>query len=344
MKKVAILGAGSIARTMAQTLNGMKGEVIAYAIAARDADRAEAFRKEFGFEKAYGSYEEMLADPEVDLVYIALPHSHHHQWTLAALQAGKHVLCEKAFAANAVQAGEMIRLAEEKGLLLTEAIWTRYMPSRKMIDDLIGSGTIGRVRTVTANLGYPISHVERMKRPELAGGALLDLSVYVLNFASMVLGDGIHRLRASCVKTETGVDGQDNFFIEYEKGAKTPSGQIPEEGAMASLFTTMFGPTNRMGVIIGDKGFIEVENINNPQKITVFEQDGYGKKALKTLDVPAQITGYEYEVRAAVKAIEEGAIECPQMPHEEILEIMRQMDEARRQFKIRFPFEPDGHL
>lgn len=327
MLRFAILGAGSIARTMADTVNGMKGEIEPYAIAARDKDRAEAFRKQYGFAVSYGSYEEMLADPKVDLVYIAVPHSHHHQWTLAALNAGKNVLCEKSFAANEAQAREMIELAEKKHLLLTEAIWTRYQPSRKIIDDAVKGGIIGEVHTVSANLGYLISQVERMQRPELAGGSLLDLSVYVLNFASMVLGDSIRKLTATCVKTDTGVDGQDTFCLEYENGA------------MASLFTTMYVPTNRMGLICGEKGFIEVENINNPQKITAFRQEGYGKTEIASWNVPKQITGYEYEVRASIKAIEEGRIECPQMPHSETLEIMRQMDEARKQFGIVFPFE-----
>ena len=266
---------------------------------------------------SYGSYEEMLADPKVDLVYIAVPHSHHHRWTLAALSAGKNVLCEKSFAASEAQSREMIELAEKKQLLLTEAIWTRYQPSRKIIDEAVKSGIIGNIRTVSANLGYPISHVERMQRPELAGGSLLDLSVYVLNFASMVLGDSIRKLTATCVKTDTGVDGQDNFCLEYEK----------------------YVPTNRMGLICGDKGFIEVENINNPQKITAFRQKGSGKTEIASWNVPKQITGYEYEVRASIKAIEEGRIECPEMPHSETLEIMRQMDEARKQFGIVFPFE-----
>ena len=327
MLRFAILGAGSIARTMAKTLNGMRDEIEPYAIAARDKDRAEAFRKEYGFTVSYGSYEDMLNDPKVDLVYIAVPHSHHCQWTIAALNTGKNVLCEKSFAANESQAREMIELAEKKKLLLTEAIWPRYMPSRKIIDDAIASGIIGKVHTVTANLGYPLSHIERMIRPELAGGSLLDLSVYVLNFASMVLRDNIRKLTASCTKTETGVDAQENFFIEYENGA------------MSSLFATMYAETNRMGVICGDKGFIEVENVNNPQKVTAFRLEGYGKVQIGSWPIPQQITGYEYEVRSAIKAIEEGRIECPEMPHSETLTLMRQMDEARKQFGVVFPFE-----
>ncbi|MCI6699549.1 MAG: Gfo/Idh/MocA family oxidoreductase [Lachnospiraceae bacterium] len=325
---MAILGAGGIAHTMAGTIIHMKGEVNAYAIASRDAAKAEKFQQQYGFEKAYGSYEEMIEDNKVDLVYIATPHSQHYQWTMRALEAGKNVLCEKAFAANEQQAKEMIDFAEKKHLLLTEAIWTRYMPSRQLIREAIDSGIIGKVHTITANLGYDIDNVPRMILPELAGGALLDLSVYPINFVSMVMGDDIRRLTATCVKTETGVDGQDNFCIEYA------------DGSMASLFTSMYCQTNRMGVISGEDGFIEVENINNPKKITAFRHGGKcDKTEIRTWGVPEQISGYEYEVRSTIKAIEERRIECPEMPHSETLEIMRQMDCARKQFGIVFPFE-----
>lgn len=327
MRNFAILGAGAIAGTMAEAVNGMKGEVNAYAVAARDKDRAEQFASKYGFEKAYGSYEEMLADPKVDLVYIAVPHSHHHQWTMACLNAGKHVLCEKAFAVNEAQAKEMIDLARQKGLLVTEAIWTRYQPARKLIDDLIAEGVIGKPETVSANLDYFITHKERLVKPELAGGALLDVGVYTLNFASMVMGNDIKRIVASCVKYESGVDAKDNIFIEYN------------DGRMASLYASMTDDANRTGCISGPKGYIEVSNINNPQEIRVYELEGYGSRLIRKVPVPEQINGYEYEVRAALKAIEEGKTECPDMPHEETLEIMRQMDECRRQFGLVYPGE-----
>ena len=186
--KIGILGAGGIAVQMAKTVAGMK-DVENYAVAARSLERAQAFAEKYGFSKAYGSYEEMLADPLVDLVYIATPHSHHYLHAKMCLEAGKNVLCEKAFTVNADQARKLFALAKEKNLLITEAIWTRYMPSRKMIDDIISSGVIGEVTAVTANLNYAISEVERIRKPELAGGALLDVGVYTINFASMVLGD-----------------------------------------------------------------------------------------------------------------------------------------------------------
>lgn len=324
--KMAILGAGGIASTMANTIRHLE-EVECYAIGSRNIDKAKAFAAEYGFEKAYGSYEELLDDPAVELVYIALPHSHHHEWTIKALNAGKHVLCEKAFAVNETQAREMIELAEKKGLLLTEAIWTRYMPSRDIITRIIEKGTIGRVRTVSANLGYKIDMNDRLVNPELAGGALLDLTVYPLNFASMVWGDDIRRISASCVKTNTGVDGQDTVMIEYQ------------DDRMASLFTTIYTLTNRMGLICGTEGYIEVQNINNPEQIRVYSPDRNGPALTECIDVPKQITGYEYEVLSSIKAIREGRTECPEMPHSQTIQIMCQMDEIRRQFGIVYPFE-----
>lgn len=324
--KMGILGAGGIAVKMAYTVSKMQG-VENYAIASRDLNKAKAFAKEHCVQKAYGSYEEMLNDKEVDLVYIAVPHSHHHQWTIAALNAGKHVLCEKAFAANTKQAKEMIELAESKGILLAEAIWTRYMPSCKMLKEIIESGTIGEVMTVSANLGYRIDMNERVIKPELAGGALLDLTVYTLNFASMVFGDKIKKITASCVMTDTGVDGQDTVMIEY------PGGK------MATLFTSIYALTNRMGLVCGTEGFIEVENINNPEQIRIYSSKGNLPKLEKVLEIPEQITGFEYQVMSCKKAIEEGSSECPEMPHEQILRIMNQMDEIREQYGIVFPFE-----
>ena len=223
--RMGYLGAGNISGQMAATVARM-GEVENYAVAARDPERAREFAGRWGFSRAYGSYEELLADPDVDLVYVALPHSHHHRWTIAALEAGHHVLCEKAFAANERQARDMVACARERGLLLAEAIWTRYMPSRKMIDEIVSSGEIGEVTTVAANLGYRVDGSPRMSDPALAGGALLDLTVYPLNFASMVLGNGIRRIVASMVPAATGVDGQDNVNLQWKHAAVL--GQLDE--------------------------------------------------------------------------------------------------------------------
>ena len=203
--KLAILGPGGIARSMATAAKGLP-EVELYAVGSRTYEKAKAFAEEWGFEKAYGSYEEMLSDPQVELVYVATPHSHHYQYAKMCLEHGKHVLVEKAFTVNAVQAEELIRMSEEKGLLLAEAIWTRYMPSRKMIDDLVESGVIGKVTSLTANLGYVLPHVERLQEPSLAGGALLDLGVYPINFALMVFHGQVEKVTSTAVMSPKGID------------------------------------------------------------------------------------------------------------------------------------------
>ena len=176
-KKVAIMGTGNIARTMARTIKRMKN-VKCYAVASRDMDRAQAFAKEFGVKRAYGSYEEMVADDGIDLVYVATPHSHHKEHTMLCLNYNRAVLCEKAFAVNTKEAEDMIRLAKEKNILLEEAMWVRYMPMSFTLKEIIDSDVIGKITGLTANLGYSLMQVERLIRPELAGGALLDLAPY----------------------------------------------------------------------------------------------------------------------------------------------------------------------
>lgn len=324
--RVGFLGAGNISSQMAATIAQMD-DVENFAVAARDIDRARAFAAQWGFARAYDSYDELLADPDVELVYVALPHSHHHDWTLKAIDAGHHVLCEKAFAANEQQAREMIEAARKRGVLLAEAIWTRYMPSRTIIDNLLAAGAIGDVVTVDANLGYKVDMNRRMTDPALAGGALLDLTVYPLNFASMVLGDDIERIDAHMVPIATGVDGQDSVTLTYA------------DGRMATMFTTMHTMTDRRGLICGTNGFICVENINNPQRIDVYDADGLTCSLRESIEVPPQISGYEYELISCKRAIEKGCIECPEMPHDETLAIMRLLDQIRAQFDIVFPFE-----
>ena len=321
--KIGIIGAGGIAAQMATTLQPLKGAEC-YAIASRDIKRSQAFADKYGFERAYGSYADMLSDPSVELVYIATPHSHHYDHIKMCLNHGKHVLCEKAFCANAKQAEEVMLMAEDRGLLLTEAIWTRYMPMRGIIDKVLKSGIIGNPTSLSANLGYPLMNKSRLVRPELAGGALLDLGVYVLNFASMVFGNELDSLAANCVKLDTGVDAQENIMLTYK------------DGKMASLYVTMLAQTDRRGLINGTNGYIEIENINNYEMVRVYNLE---RKVVAEYTAPTQITGYEYEVMSAMKAIREGRIECPEMPHIETLQMMQLMDSIRAAWGIEFPFE-----
>lgn len=327
MIRIAILGAGRIAGTMAATLRDMKEKnqrYCCYAVAAREGKRAEAFAGKYGFEKAYGSYEEMLSDENVDLVYIATPHSHHFTHIKMCLEHGKHVLCEKAFTVNAEQAREVIAIAEERHLLLAEAIWTRYMPMRDTVSEVLESGVIGRPFMLTANLCYRITNKERIVRPELAGGALLDVGIYPLNFAVMAFGNNITGVESSVQMLETGVDAQENITLKYT------------DGRMAALTASACGISDRKGMIYGEEGFLEVENINNPQSATIYNKN---YRAVKTILCPPQVSGYEYEVLGCLDAIEAGKTECEKMSHSEIIRMMELMDEIRGQWGLVYPCE-----
>ena len=202
--RVGIIGAGWIAEKAAITLNGLV-DCEAYAIASRSKEKAEAFAETWKMRKAYGSYSELIADPSVDLVYVATPHSHHYDVTREALLADKPCLVEKAFMANYRQAKEIVDLARERKVFLAEAIWTRYQPVVKMMRDLINS-RIGIPRLVTATLGYSMGDKPRIMRPDLCGGALLDLGVYALNFVRMFFDADIVSITSQCVKSQTGMD------------------------------------------------------------------------------------------------------------------------------------------
>ncbi len=320
-RKIGILGAGSIARKMAWTLMEMDGYECC-AIASRSKERAEAFAAEFRISRAYGSYEELLNDPDVELVYIATPHSHHFQHAKLCIEHGKPVLCEKAFTANAREAEEIIRLAEERGIFIAEAIWTRYMPLSLQIADLVRNGAIGNPHTLSANLCYPISEKERVKQPELGGGALLDIGIYALNFTAMVFGDGIERTVSACTKNEEGVDAQESI-TQFFRGNR-----------MAVLYSSIYPRSDRKGIISGDGGHIIVENINNPEIARVYNLD---YQLVAEYPAPKQISGFEYQVAACFDAMDKGLLETPFMPHKETLRIMRMMDEFRREWGVVFP-------
>ena len=321
--KIGILGAGGIAGVLAETMNKMP-EVECYGVASRSLAKAQAFVKEHGFQKAFGSYEEMMEDSEVELVYIATPHSHHYQHMKMCLEAGKHVLCEKAFTVNARQAEEIFTLAKEKNLLVTEAIWTRYMPSRKMINELLEEKMIGDVRKLTANLDYYICEKDRIMKPELAGGALLDVGVYPLNFACMSFGDQISDIQSAVQMTDTGVDGENVMTLFYE------------DGRVAVLTSGIYGLSDRQGIFYGSKGYMVVDNVNNPIGIKVYNKD---RELIKDIPVPEQISGYEYEILETIDCIKNGKLECSSMPHEDTIKIMKLMDGLRKEWGLQYPDE-----
>lgn len=234
--KVGIIGAGWIADKMALTLSNLQssstvsalqktmgvmdtGEQLEkYAIAARNIERARDFAEKMGFQKAYGSYQELVEDNEVELVYIATPHSHHLKHALLAINAGKHVLVEKAFTANTREALELLDAAKRKGVFCMEAVWTRCMPLSHKVSELLKNDAIGQPEVLYASLCYDNEDKERIQRPELCGGALLDLGVYSINFARMYFGNGNSSMHSACVKGKSGVDLSETITMLWNDG------------------------------------------------------------------------------------------------------------------------------
>lgn len=320
--RVGIIGAGWIAEKAAITLDGL-ANCEAYAIASRSKEKAEAFAEKWKIRKAYGSYSELIADPSVDLVYVATPHSHHYDVTREALLAGKPCLVEKAFMANLRQAKEIVELARERKVFLAEAIWTRYQPVVKMMRDLISS-RIGTPRLVTATLGYSMGDKPRIMRANLCGGALLDLGVYALNFVRMFFDADIVSITSQCVKSQTGMDLTNAMTL------------VLSDGVLCNLQSSAACVGDNIGVIAGTDGNLIIDNINNPQKITV---NGPDRTYIETIRVPQQITGYEYQFIACRQALIDGLLEPKEMPLEETLYIMELMDGLRKDWGVKYPMD-----
>lgn len=321
--RVGVIGTGWIAEKAAITLDGLK-ECECYAVGSRTMEKAEAFARQWNIPKAYGSYSELIADPDVDLVYVGTPHSHHFDVTKEALLAGKPCLVEKAFMANARQTEEILRIAKEQRVFLAEAIWTRYQPVVGIVRDLIDSGRIGTPRLVTATLGYSMGDKPRIMRPDLCGGALLDLGVYALNFVRMFFPADIVSIDSQCVKSATGMDLTNAMTL------------VLADGVLCNLQSSAACVGDNIGVIAGTDGNLIIDNINNPHCVTVNTHD---REFVEDILVPQQITGYEYQFLACRKALIEGLLEPREMPHLETLFIMQLMDDLRRKWGVKYPYD-----
>ena len=321
--RVGIIGTGWIAEKAAITLRGLT-TCEAYAVGSRSQEKADAFARQWDVKKAYGSYAALLADPDVDLVYIGTPHSHHFDVTHEALLSGKPCLVEKAFMANRRQAQEIVDLAHRQKVFLAEAIWTRYQPVVKIVRELIDSGRIGTPRLLTATLGYSMGEKPRIMRADLCGGALLDLGVYALNFVRMFFPADIVSIDSQCVKSTTGMDLTNAITL------------VLADGMLCNLQSSAACVGDNIGVIAGTDGNLIIDNINNPQKITVNTHD---REFVEDIHVPKQITGYEYQFVACRQALIDGLLEPREMPHEETLYIMELMDGLREKWGVRYPMD-----
>ncbi len=311
--RFGVMGAGHIAAKMAATLGFLKakGEVLPYAVASRDASKAEAFRAAHGFAVAYGSYEAMLADRDVDIVYVATPNSCHFANARDALLAGKHVLCEKPFTLTAAEAVELFRLADKRGLFIMEALWTRFQPCVPRIREILASGEIGTPRFLQATFALNIAAKERLTSKALGGGALLDLGIYTLHFADLYFGLDFSRVTSCATLTAGGVDDQSTITLEYA------------DGRMASLTTSMTAAYGTSSRIAGTLGSVELPQLTRCDRIDIRLVPS-GK--FRTIPLPFDFNGYEYEVRAVAKAIAEGRREPPECPRSATLAVTALME------------------
>lgn len=321
MLRWGILSTGVIAKNFAETARRMGG-VEMTAVASRSAQSAEAFGEAYGIPKRYASYEALAADPEVDIVYVATPHSRHYADMKLLIGAGKHILCEKSFTTDAAQAVEVLRMARERGVFVMEAFWTKLIPVYREVERLIAEGAIGEVRSVTAQYGYTTGREARKFDAALAGGTLLDIGVYAIGFACMMLGYSFDDVLSQLILNDAGTDATDAILLR--------------RGRAVAQLTCGIGfnmPTH--GAVYGTKGHIDIPEFKNPERVTLF-LDG---EAPRVIEHPFEVNGYEYEIREAERCVSEGKLQSGLMTWEQTVSVMRIMDEVRRQNGMRFPFE-----
>ena len=306
-----LIGTGGIAQSFAADLMYTESGRAA-AVGSRHMDSANRFADRLNIPNRHAGYEALVADPDVDVVYVATPHPMHHANTLLALHAGKPVLVEKAFTMNATEAEEVVATARAEGRCLMEARWTRFLPHGAEIRRLLAGGALGEVVTVTADHGQWFAQDRdfRLFAPELGGGALLDLGVYPVSFASMVLGKP-DRIVTLVDPAFTGVDGQTSMLFGYASGAQ------------AVLTCTLFAESPTQAAIVGTDARIEIEGVfYAPTSFELISRAG-DRTVFETED---EGVGLWYEAEEVARCLHEGLLESPLMPLDESIEIMRTMD------------------
>ena len=317
-----ILATGKIAQGFAQNLALLPDAELA-AVASRRLEAAEAFARELGDAgtRAHGSYEQLVADPDIDVVYVASPHALHHEHTMLAFDAGKPVLCEKALTLTARDAEYLVRVARERGLFFMEAMWMRCNPVIRRVKQLADRGDLGRIQQVRADLGFLVDapETDRLLAPELGGGALLDMGVYVLTFAHLFLGDP-EKVEAVAELSETGVDLNLALSLGWAGGA------------VAALSATMTAWSPRSASIATDRGRIDLyDGFHHPTEARWTEA---GETHLLHEDVIG--TGLANEAAEVMRCLRNGETESPLVPHDDTLAIMRLMDRVREKIGVRY--------
>jgi predicted dehydrogenase len=318
-----ILGPGGIAKAFAEDLKKLDGHSIA-AVGSRTLSNAQSFANTFGG-TAYGSYEELVADPQVDAIYVATPHPAHKENVILALNAGKPVLCEKPFAVNATEAQQMVDAANKNGVALMEAMWARFLPHYAQVREIIQSGVLGKIHTIHADHGQRLAdqNIPRLVEPALAGGALLDLGIYPVSFAHMILGNP-SKITSSAVLTDKGVDAQTSMIFDYASGAQ------------AVLNTTMIEQTPCRAVVAGLHGWLEIDRtFYNPASMRVVLNDG------ATTEYPSSYVGHGLREQAEVfkQLVTSGQQQSQILNWQDTVDIMKTLDQVRSQIGLKYPFE-----
>ena len=306
-----VIGTGGIAQSFAADLTFTESSRVA-AVGSRHIDSANRFADEFDVPNRHASYDALVADPDVDVVYVATPHPMHRENTLLALGAGKPVLVEKAFTMNAAEAEELVATARGAGLFLMEAMWTRFLPHIAEVRRLLSDGALGEIVTVTADHGqwFARDPAFRLFAPELGGGALLDLGVYPVSFASMVLGKP-DRIEALIDPAFTGVDGQTSMLFGYASGAQ------------AVLTCTLAAKSPTRAAIVGTDARIEIDGeFYAPSSFDLVSRTGERTR----FEAPYEGRGLWHEADEVARCLREGLLESPFMPLDETVDIMLTMD------------------
>lgn len=327
MKKYrwGVIGTGRIARTFSTALQGCENAVT-YAVASRTPEKAAEFAQNYGFEKSCGSYAELAADKNVDVVYIATPMSSHYNDVMLCLENGKNVLCEKSVTLNCRQLDEIISAAKSKGLFFMEAMWMKCRPPYLQALQWLSQGRIGEVRYIKADFCNLVAYDrnDRLFAPECGGGALLDLAVYPLTLASDFMGAEPSEIISCANIGADGVDLSNSILLKYG-------------GAYASINSGFEIANRNNAVISGDKGMIIFGDwFFCSSEIALYDRNA---NELQKCTLPDEINGYEYEIREVHRCLDSGCIESSLVPHSSTRAVMRIMDKCRNDWNMIYPGE-----
>lgn len=319
---ISIIGTGRIAHTMAETVRLTEGAEL-YAVASRNIETAERFAAEFDIPVAYGSYAELTSDPNAGLVYIATLHHTHYEIAKELLNGGKNVLCEKPMTLNAKQAEELFKLADAKKLFICEALWTRFLPWVSDVKEILDSGIIGSPMLLDSKFGLDKQNVPRMTELELGGGAMLDLGIYTITAALLLMGKDFNAVETEAVLSDKGVDSHSYTVLKYPDGRR------------ANITSAIDMRLDSVTKVFCTEGYVEIDGICLWKNIKVFDKT---QKLIKEIN-PTYDTGYEFELRSCINAIKNGKTECAEIPHSKTLYVLKLMDKLRNIWGMKYPGE-----